>query len=101
MSQEDRRFLRTNRTKIIEELLVDFVYPRMTDILNEKDEDEVKAQTTRQNKIIKLLDILPQRGDKSLNCFLIATHHVQEDFANELAQLRGIDLKALVEGLRS
>ena len=72
MCEEDREFLRKNRVFLRDNLEVDDVWPYMTDCLDENCEEKIKAEPTRQKKVLQLLELLPRRGPRAFNSFLVA-----------------------------
>ena len=99
MCEEDREFLRKNRLFLRDNLEVDDVWPYMTDCLDENCEEKIKAEPTRQKKVLQLLELLPRRGPRAFNSFLVATYKAQEWLAEQLAQKRGVDLNLIHKGL--
>ncbi|CAB4002729.1 alpha-tubulin N-acetyltransferase 1-like [Paramuricea clavata] len=92
MSTADREFLRKKTEYLTKNLLVDDVFPFMTEIFDQNSEDLIRAEPTPRKKIIKFLDLLSRRGAKAFNAFLVATYQVQEYIARELAEERGVKL---------
>ncbi len=99
MSQEHREFLRKNREYLKKNLNVEYVWPHMTDVLEKNDEDMIRAEPTRNAKILKLLDLLPLRGASAFNAFIIATYKTQKWLGKELAEKAGINLNAILPSM--
>ena len=98
MCDEDRKFLRKNRVFLMEHLDVDEVLLYMVDCLDERSEEKIKAEPTKQKKVQQLLELLPRRGSHAFTSFLVATHKVQDWLAKQLAEKRGVDLNSIVTG---
>ena len=62
--------------------------PYLVNVLDVTDEQEVKVKATREDRIDKLLEILPRRGPEAFDDFVKALHvqEVQPFLAVPLAQ---------------
>ena len=98
MCDGDREFLRKNRVFLMEHLEVEDVLLYMTDCLDERNEQKIKAEPTKQKKVQQLLELLPRRGSHAFTSFLVATHKAQDWLAKELAEKRGVDLNSILTG---
>lgn len=63
--------------------------PYLVNVLDVTDEQEVKVKATREDRIDKLLDILPRRGPKAFDEFVKALQEVQPFLASPLLQESG------------
>ena len=67
--------------------------PYLVNVLDVTDEQEVKVKATREDKIDKLLEILPRRGPRAFVYFVIALQEVQPFLAAPLVQESGMIMK--------
>ena len=63
--------------------------PYLVNVLDVTDEQEVKVKATREDRIDKLLDILPRRGPTAFDDFVKALQEVQPFLATPLLQESG------------
>lgn len=63
--------------------------PYLVNVLDVTDEQEVKVKATREERIDKLLEILPRRGPKAFDHFVKALQEVQPFLAAPLVQESG------------
>ena len=63
--------------------------PYLVNVLDVTDEQEVKVKATREDRIDKLLEILPRRGPKAFDDFVKALQEVQPFLAVPLVQESG------------
>ena len=92
MSNDQKEFLRKKREYLKDNLAVDNVWPNMTHVLNKNDEDLIRAEPTRQRKVVKLLDLLPLRGSEAFHAFLKATYKAQKWLGESLAKEAKVNL---------
>ena len=70
--------------------------PYLVNLLDVTDEQEVKVKTTREDRIDKLLEILPRRGPKAFDDFVKAVLEVQPFFAAPLVLESSICTKTIL-----
>ena len=63
--------------------------PYLVNVLDVTDEQEVKVKATREDRIDKLLEILPRRGPEAFHDFVKALQEVQPFLAVPLVQESG------------
>ena len=63
--------------------------PYLVNVLDVTDEQEVKVKATREDRIDKLLDLLPRRGPTAFDDFVKALQKVQPFLATPLLQESG------------
>ena len=63
--------------------------PYLVNVLDVTDEQDVKIKATREDRIDKLLEILPRRGPKAFDDFVKALQEVQPFLAVPLVQESG------------
>ena len=86
MEQKHRTILRHYWNDIRDNLEPKNILPKLVLVLKEKDEEEIKAQSTRQGRCDKLLEILPTKGKKAFNIFVNALVKEAPDLEQELTQ---------------
>ena len=86
MEQKHRTILRLYWGDIRDNLEPKNILPKLVLVLKEKDEEEIKAQSTRQGRCDKLLEILPTKGKKAFNIFVNALVKEAPDLEQELTQ---------------
>ena len=72
MEEKHRTILRHHLPNIRENLEPKNILPKLVTVLKETDYDEIRAESTRQGRCDKLLDILPRRGENAFNIFVNA-----------------------------
>ncbi|XP_067020541.1 uncharacterized protein [Acropora muricata] len=83
MKDKHRLILRHSRVSIGRNLEPNNILSKLVTVLTETDEEEVKAQLTRQARCEKLLEILPRKGP---NAFKVFVEALKEE-ANHLADV--------------
>ena len=72
MEDTNRTILRDFRPTIVNDLEPNDTLPHLSSVLTPKDEAEIKAQSTRQGRCEKLLEILPRKGPNAFKVFVQA-----------------------------
>ncbi|XP_044179742.1 death domain-containing protein CRADD-like [Acropora millepora] len=72
MEQKHRTILRHHWSNIRKDLEPNNILSKLVTVLTETDEQEIKAQFTRQERCDKLLEILPRRGENAFKVFVEA-----------------------------
>ena len=72
MEQKHRTILRHHWSSIRDNLEPKNILPKLVTVLIVTDEEEIKAQPTRQERCDKLLEILPTRGENAFYVFVSA-----------------------------
>lgn len=72
-----------------QDLELEKLLPHLVDVLDPEDEQKVKAEATREDRIDKLLDIIPRRGPAAFKNFLNALQKTQPFLASILSQDSG------------
>ena len=72
MEQKHRTILRHYWCDIRDNLEPNNILPKLVLVLGETDEEEIKEQSTRQERCDKLLKILPTRGENAFDVFVNA-----------------------------
>ena len=62
------------------------ILPKLVLVLGENDEEQIKAQSTRQERCDKLLEILPTKGKEAFNVFVNALVKESSHLASELTE---------------
>ena len=89
MDDKHRDILRRHWSELRRDLEPTKLLPYLVSILDVTDEQEVKVKATREDRIDKLLDILPRRGPKAFEEFVKALQEVQPFLAAPLIQEAG------------
>ena len=86
MEQKHRTILLHHWANIRENLEPRNIFPKLVTVLREMDYDEIRAESTRQERCDKLLDILPRRGKNAFNVFVNALESQVPHLASELTE---------------
>ena len=86
MEQKHRTILRHQWSNIRDNLEPNNVLPKLVLVLTETDEEEIREQSTRQERCDKLLHILPTRGENAFNVFVNALVKEAPHLASELTE---------------
>ena len=86
MEDKHRDILRDHGPNIIRDLEPNNILPDLGRVLNEKDEAEIKAQSTRQERCVTLLQILPRKGPLAFAAFVAALKKEAYHLAVELIE---------------
>ena len=86
MEQKHRTILRLHWSNIRNNLEPNNILPKLVLVLTEKDEEEIKKQSTRQERCDKLLKILPRRGEDAFNVFVNALVKEAPHLAKKLTE---------------
>lgn len=89
MNDKHRDILRRHWSSLRRDLEPTKLLPYLVNVLDVTDEQEVKVKATREDRIDKLLDILPRRGPKAFDEFVKALQEVQPFLASPLLQESG------------
>ena len=90
MDDKHREILRRQRPRLLRNLEVVRLLPKLFSVLNTDDEEEVKAEATRRKKVEKLLKILPKKGPKAFELFVKGLQEIQPFLAAPLRPYSGI-----------
>ena len=86
MEERLRQILRRHLSNIRMDLEPENILPNLVEILTEKDEEKIKAQSTRQERCDKLLDILLRKGRKAFTVFVEALKGEAPHLASDLIE---------------
>ena len=86
MEQKHRTILLHHWANIRENLEPKNIMPKLVTVLKETDYDEIREQSTRQERCDKLLDILPRRGKNAFDVFVNALESEVPHLASELTE---------------
>ena len=86
MEQKHHTILHDYQSMIIRDLEPNNILPDLNRILTEKDEEEIKAQSTRQKRCLTLLEILPRKGPNAFKVFVEALKEEAPHLASALIQ---------------
>ena len=80
------KILQDYRLMIIEDLEPNNILPDLDIILTENEEEEIKAQSTRWERCVTLLQMLPRKGSIAFKVFVEALKEEAPHLALELIQ---------------
>ena len=86
MEEKHRTILRRQWSNIRDNLEPNNILPRLDLVLRETDEEEIREQSTRQERCDKLLYILPTRGENAFNVFVNALVQEAPHLAKKLTE---------------
>ena len=86
MEQKHRTILRLHWSNIRNNLEPNNILPKLVLVLTETDEEEIRKQSTRQERCEKLLKILPTRGEDAFNVFVNALVKETPHLAKKLTE---------------
>ena len=86
MENRLRNILRRHRLKIRMDLEPENILAKLVEILSDTDEGEIKAETTREKKCDKLLEILPRKGPNAFKVFVEALKGEASHLASDLIE---------------
>ena len=86
MEQKHRTILRLHWSSIRDNLEPKDILPKLVTVLIETDEGDIKAQSTRQERCDKLLEILPRRGPTTFKVFVEALKQTVPHLAVDLIE---------------
>ena len=86
MEQKHRTILRHYWCNIRDNLEPNNILPKLVLVLRQTDEEEIREQSTRQERCDKLLYILPKRGENAFNVFVNALVKEAPHLASELTE---------------
>ena len=86
MEHKHRKILRHKWSNIRDELEPKNLLPKLVTVLSETDEEEIKVQSTRQERCDKLLEILPRRGENAFEVFVEALKEEAPHLAVDLIE---------------
>ena len=87
MEDRHRTILRDDyRPNIIKDLEPNDILPDLGRVLTVNDDDEIKAQSTRQRRCEKLLEILPRKGPNAFKVFVEALKKEAPHLADDLME---------------
>ena len=84
MDEKHRSILRDLRLNIMKDLEPKCILPHLGRIFTETQEEEIRAQSTREERCVKLLEILPRKGAFAFAAFVDALDKEAEHLALEL-----------------
>ncbi|XP_067020382.1 cilia- and flagella-associated protein 157-like isoform X2 [Acropora muricata] len=86
MEEKHRTILRRQWFNIRDNLEPNNILPKLVLVLRETDEEEIREQSTRQERCDKLLYILPTRGENAFNVFVNALVQEAPHLAKKLTE---------------
>ena len=86
MEEKHRTILRRQWSNIRENLEPNNILSKLAKVLGETDEEEIREQSTRQERCDKLLHILPTRGENAFNVFVKALAQEAPHLAKKLTE---------------
>ena len=86
MEEKHRTILRHQWSNIRDNLEPNNILPKLVLVLTETDEEEIREQSTRQERCDKLLYILRTRGENAFNVFVNALVKEAPHLASELTE---------------
>ena len=86
MEERHRIILRHHRANIRMDLDPEKILPNLVEILDDIDEGEIKAQSTREKSCDKLLEILPRKGPNAFKVFVEALKKKIPHLASDLIE---------------
>ena len=86
MEQKHRTILRHHWSNICDNLEPKNILSKFVAVLKETDEEEIRKQSTRQERCDKLLNILLKRGENAFDVFVNALEEEAPDLASELTE---------------
>ena len=89
MNDRHRDILRRHWSALRRDLEPMKLLPYLVNVLDVTDEQDVKIKVTREDRIDKLLEILPRRGPEAFHDFVKALQEVQPFLAVPLVQESG------------
>ena len=89
MDDKHRALLRRHWSELRRDLEPKKLFPYMVNVLDESDEQEIKAKETREEQVDKMLEILPRRGPQAFESFARAVETTQPFLACPLIRETG------------
>jgi len=86
MEEKHHTILRLHWSNIRNNLEPNNILPKLVLVLTETDEEEIRKQSTRQERCDKLLKILPTRGENAFNVFVNALVKEAPHLAKKLTE---------------
>ena len=86
MEEKHRTILRHYWPNIGKDLEPNNILPDLGRVLTVKDDEEIKAKSTRQERCDKLLEILPRKGPNAFKVFVEALKHEAPHLASDLIE---------------
>ncbi|XP_044179725.1 uncharacterized protein LOC114955322 [Acropora millepora] len=86
MNEKHRSILRDLRPDIIRDLEPNNILPHLGRVFTEKEEEEIRAQSTRQERCVRLLEILPRKGPLAFAAFVAVLKKEAYHLAVELIE---------------
>ena len=86
MEDKHRTILRDYRPKIVKDLEPNNILPDLGRVFTVNDDEEIKAQSTRQRRCEKLLEILPRKGPNAFKVFVEALKEEAKHLADVLIE---------------
>ena len=86
MDEKDRSILRDLRPNIMRDLEPNNILPHLGRVFSETEEEEIRAQSTRQERCVTLLQILPRKGPLAFAAFVAALKKEAYHLAVELIE---------------
>ena len=100
MEDTNRTILRKFRPTIVNDLEPNDTLPHLSSVLTPKDDAEIKAQSTRQGRCEKLLEILPRKGPNAFKVFVEALKEEAPHLAQDLKEAGNRENPNQSSGLR-
>ena len=86
MEDRLRKILRCHQSNIRMDLEPENILPNLVKILNQTDEGEIRAQSIREKRCDKLLEILPRKGREAFTVFVEALQGEAPHLASDLIE---------------
>ena len=86
MEEKHRSILRDLRPNIIKDLEPNNILPHLGRVFSDTEEEEIRAQSTRQKRCVTLLQILPRRGPFAFTKLVYALDIEAPHLASELTE---------------
>ena len=83
---EEKHRLNYYGSNIVKDLEPNFILPNLGRVLTEIDKEEIKAQSTRQERCVTLLEMVPRRGPFAFAVFVGALRKEVPHLASDLIQ---------------
>lgn len=103
MDEKHRKLLQKHRIAIAKDLEPRRVFANLAslDTFTADDEDEVKSLPSRSQRVEKLLDILPRKGEGAFECFVRALEKGFPHLAKPLIEESGLQPSQVDKGKKS
>ena len=86
MEQKHRTILQHHWSNISDNVEPKNILSKFVTVLTETDKEEIRKQSTKQERCDKLLRILIRRGENAFDAFVNSLHEEAPDLASELIE---------------